>query len=99
MGHISGVIGIGRAVRPELTRQIGLGEFARERLRREQGFLRHAGQRLGRIENAPDPRLVREIVAAAEQHGARGGKPARKEAAPVETPLLAHGFSSAGSIT
>ena len=99
MGHISGVIGIGRAVRPELTRQIGLGEFARERLRREQGFLRHAGQRLGRIENALDPSLVGQVLAAAKEHCACRRKPARNEASPVKFPLPAHGLSPAGSIT
>ena len=99
VGLVVCVVRIGRAVGLEVARDLSLAIFACQRLRREDRALGDAGQRLGRIENAPDPRLVRKIVAAAEQHGARRGKPARKEAAPVETPLLAHGFSSAGSIT
>ena len=50
------------------------------------------------MEHSLDPRLVGQILAATEERGARGGKPAREEAATVE-PLLAHGFFSAGSMT
>jgi hypothetical protein len=47
VGDKGGVVGIGRAVRPEVARDISLAELARKRLRREQHLLRDAGQGLG----------------------------------------------------
>ena len=97
--EVVGVLRIGRAVRLELGREIGLGIFARQRLRAEQRALCDAGELFRRIEHALDPRLMGEVIAAAEQRRARGGEPAREEPTPVERSLPAHDFSSAGSIT
>jgi hypothetical protein len=70
--------------------------FAGKRRWRDKSPLGSASQHFGGIEDALDPRLIRELaVATAEQGSACGGKPARKETAPVK---LAHDWPSGSLI-